>query len=160
MLNTGPTLGGSQLKTSSWLQHVPAPTGKPGGLSPGLFLRPGRAKFQNVPLESPPVTHCWLRPMRNKSLPSPKPYKRTDEGAVAINSHSSPEMALPTFRVGLPTSVHKEDAPKSIRSRKLCRRLPPTNRCLPLSIKHLVISSWCREPRSATLGLVFCSGKL
>lgn len=106
MLNTGPALGGSQLKTSSWLQPLLAPAGKPGGLSPGQFLRPGRAKFQKVPLESPPATH--------KSLPSPKPHERTDEGAVATNSHSIPEMALSTFWVGLPTSVHKEDAPKSI----------------------------------------------
>lgn len=62
MLNTGPALGGSQLKTSSWLQPLLAPAGKPGGLSPGQFLRPGRAKFQKVPLESPlPHINPFLR---------------------------------------------------------------------------------------------------
>lgn len=53
MLESGLTLGDSQLKTSPYQKPLPALAVKTGRLSPGIFLRLGRAELQNVPLQSP-----------------------------------------------------------------------------------------------------------
>lgn len=51
MVESGPTLGDSQLKTLQKL--LPALAVKPGRLIPSLSLRLGRAELQTVPLQSP-----------------------------------------------------------------------------------------------------------
>ena len=97
MLNTGPTLGGSQLKTSSWLQPLPAPTGKPGG------LRPGRAKFQMCH-SSLPLPH--INPFLRQS-----PTKEQMKGLLPLTHTPALRWRCPHSGWGFPPQLTRKMLP-------------------------------------------------
>lgn len=147
MLNTGPTLGSSQLKTSSWLQPLPARAGKPGE------LRPGRAKFQMCH-SSLPLPH--INPFLRQS-----PTKEQMKGLLPLTHTLALRWCCPhSGWVSPPWFTRKMLPSQSILDNSVRDSLLWLFRLVTLSITHLVISSWCREPRSATIGLLFCLGKL